>query len=442
MTDTIPLYLFTYNCSKLPINEEQFTSKLQPTLPSTISNLYVFGFQEICSVLDGSFNEVVQYKMIQINQIIINTLKKKYGNQQSLYTLKISHIGAMGIILVSPYTLRFGNIHSAIVGSGYFGSSMKGAVGVRLEYFSNQNNEKVELTFLVGHLPAGEGEHYYQKRNNVFLKIMRSMEFEDGWSLLKPNNHCFIMGDLNYRTTKNYKKNSVQNERFFNVLNEDNDDENEKYESLLNEYDELSQGRSNGDILTGFSEGCIKFKPTYKYIHQTAIYNQKRSPSWCDRIFYQSTYELNGKDNQSKVIINKYNSISNLLNSDHQPVYLDLIVPVNPPRSIISPVSGYLQILPSELPNVHSLHMNEASDNQQPPIALQIEQEEEVISGPTQIYMKSNKLEYLQQNVQRPIVDLVIGWGLWLSTTPRGRIELLISGLLLWIGYYFYDRFN
>lgn len=51
--------------------------------------------------------------------------------------------------------------------------------------------------------------------------------------------------------------------------------ENEEFDDLL-ELDET---------ISDFSEGLIKFKPTYKYVKGTSRFDTSTLPSWTDRIF-------------------------------------------------------------------------------------------------------------------------------------------------------------
>lgn len=432
MDSKIPLFLFTYNLGRFRTNYDEFSDKLLEVLPEEPSTLYVFGFQEFCSILAGCFPELAKQSLLAINKVVIQTLKRKYGGAEDIkfYTLSIHSVGAVGQILVTPYILRFDRIQTSMVGCGYYGSSMKGAVGARIRYSDVQDANPVELTFAVCHLAAGEGEYYYLKRNSNLIQIMRSLVFDDGWSFLKQNNHSFIMGDMNYRSCKKFDKKSDLSGLLFSLC--DQTEMNQRLtnvEELFEIHDELLQGRLNEDVLTGFNEGFIRFRPTYKYNRGTAIYNSKRSPSWCDRIFYQSTYKTGDgfehlEGNQP--VIQRYDSLPTLLESDHQPVFLDILIPSTPPQSIISLRSGYLQILPNEIQlQGHHRRIHELND-------------ELSISGPTQIYMKYTKIDYLLQTVVRPITDSVIGYGLWFSTTTRGRLQLLVLILLLCLGYYVY----
>lgn len=435
--DNIPLYLFTYNCNKQILDYELVLPKIIESLPEQLSTLYVFGLEELCSIIDGCFTENASNHLIKFNRFFIEALSRKYGTEDvKFHTIGMNHVGAIGIIAITPYPLKFHKLRLGRSGCGYGFSSMKGAAGIRLSYKPEGRHGStsglVEMTFANFHLSAYEGDHYFQKRNNEITQLMRSMDFGDGFSLLKPKAHCFVMGDLNYRTSKKYDPTSASSNQLLNLqdqskLNHGN------IEELVKEYDELTQGRYNGDIFAGFSEACINFRPTYKYHLNTAIYNRKRSPSWCDRILYQSTYKYNlplvlSRKKESSIWpqIHEYGSIQSILSSDHRPVYLSITVPTNPPESIISP-HGYLQVLPSETPNNHLQH---DSNNQELDVSA------ESIIGTTQTYMKSTVLDKLVQGYVRKISDFSIGQGLWFVSTPKGRLALLLVFLLCWGGYY------
>lgn len=421
---SIPLYLFTYNAAKLRIDGSEFIEKVGATLPDDICDLYVFGFQEICSILDGTFRDVVNRHMITINLIVIDTLKRKYASRASDYnftTVGLHHVGATGMIAVTPFPLRFRDIKYADASCGYGNSLLKGAVGFRMRYSADMA-EFVELTFASAHLSAYEGEFYYLRRIDNIQTIMRALDFGDGHSFLKPKSHAFYLGDLNFRTTKSLKKDAANGTLTDLLELQDQSSSaasNDEIEALVLKHDELTQGMNDGDLLTGFDEACITFRPTYKYHPNTAIYNSRRCPLWCDRIFFQNTY----REGQT-IDIHNYNSICPYMRSDHRPVYLHVTVPFEAPESIIG-ANGYLMILPSAGPSRHASHILSSTD--------QFPGARDAVSGPTQIYMKCTFLDKVAQLLLRRIADLGIGYGLWLSTTSRGRLLLLFMVLILWI---------
>lgn len=426
--DQLPLYLFTYNCNKQVIENNSFKSKVAESLPDTPSLLYVFAFQEFCSILDGSFKDLSNQQLISYNETIQVMLFEKYG-MDCFQTLAMNHIGSIGLIVLSPFAPRFSNIRTATSSVGYGYSSMKGGVGIRLKY-SPDNMKSVELSFAGIHLNAFEGEYYYQQRNQNLLTIMRSLEFGDGFGLIKPNNHIFIMGDLNYRTTQNYKKTSVVTQNLLALADQHSTIDGEYVHQLFSQYDELHKGLKNGEVLLGFSEGKIEFQPTYKYYINTAIFNSKRSPSWCDRIFFLSTYEDEEHLNllrtnliHSLPVIDKYDSVNSLLLSDHRPVYLRISVPFKPPKLIISPMSGCLEIVSTGL-SQQSRFLNFGQ-------LEEIERDNYIESGPTSIYLKPTKWDFFTIKVITHLLDNIIGYGLWLGTTAEGRMLLFMLVLFL-----------
>lgn len=416
--EPIDLFLFTYNCGKSPVGSDNFVSKLTKALPPKLSSLYVFGVEELCAIMDGTSIKVSNHHFLKLNQAILDSLDSKYGNDGiAFHTLSMVHIGAIGLIVVSPYPLFFSDIVTSKAACGYFYSSLKGAVGVRLKY-----KNSVHLTFANAHLSAYEGEFYYQRRNQQVIHLMRSLDFNDGYGFLKPGSHCFFMGDLNYRTVKSVKEKAVITE--LAALQDQTLSLTNPIEELVQKYDELSEAIRKDEVFMGFTEGCIDFPPTYKFHVGTGIYNVKRSPSWCDRILYQSTYNVRTHGQETPYPkINQYNSLKTLLTSDHLPVFLSITIPFEAPEPIISE-NGYLKILPNDQVIDH-FHRDKSVFA-------------DYASGPTQIYMKPTKVDKIVNSLVTPTVDSIMGNTLWFTTTSNGRLLLLLfflvvgSGLIFW----------
>lgn len=415
----ISLFLTTFNVAKQPLNAADYISTLALALPDERCHLYVFGFQEFCSIMDGCFEEVATFHLIEANRIAIDALKSKYGSGRGALeftTIGFCHVGATGIFAITCFPLRFRDCKTATASCGNYGSSLKGGVGIRVKYVDG-DSEPTELTFASAHLGAYEGASYYQRRVRNIWAIKRSLDFGDGFSFVKPGSHAFFMGDLNFRTRK-----KVGDELPTAELSRLHDQSQETFlpteiEDLVVKYDELTRGKANGDIFTGFTEGCISFPPTYKFHQGTAIYNTRRCPLWCDRIFFQSTYS-NGLP---KLL--KYDSIETYLRSDHRPVYLHISVPLKAPESIIGH-NGNLVILPSAVPNRHIAHTIRSE--------VALTDDDDVVSGPTLVYMKCTAIDKFRQLILRRVADLILGYGIWLGTTPKGRLTLLAFLLIAW----------
>lgn len=423
MSSPIPLFLLTFNAAKIKLVAADFALHVQEALPDHLCDLYVFGFQEVCSVLDGGFPKTVNKHMIDINRIILDALQQKYCSFDSPYnfsTVGLHHVGAVGMVAVSPFGLRFRDCRFSAASCGALRSLLKGAVGLRIKYVPDAN-DTVQLTFACAHLNANEGEVYYQQRVQDVLTVMRALDFGDGYSLLKPQCHTFFLGDLNFRTSKGAKSGRA-NSTLTDLLElrdrSSTTDVSADVARYVTKYDELTAGRANGDLLTGFSEHPISFQPTYKYHLNTAIYNTKRCPLWCDRILYQSTYKA-----ASRPTVHRYSSIDTYKHSDHRAVYLHITVPRTPPESIIGE-NGFLIVLPNASPATHDPHVDPRD-------------QDEPISGPTLTFMKCTLLDKVNQLFVRRISDFFIGYGLWLGTTPRGRVLLLGLVLVLWLAYFY-----
>lgn len=446
----IPLYLFTYNCNKRVIDANVFKSKVSQSLPpkDNPSHLYVFALQEFCTILDGSFKASANQQLIAYNELLQVMLFEEYGTDH-FQTIAINHTGAVGLIIITPYPLKFQNVRLANTSCGYGYSSMKGGVGVRLRYYpeGKYGDNSVELSFAGIHLNAYEGEYYYLQRNANLLRIVRSLDFGDGYGLIKPNNHVFILGDLNYRTTKEYKKTSVVAQNLLSLADQHSEVDTEYVNQLFVQYDELHNALKNGEVLFGFSEGKIDFKPSYKYYLNTGIYNSKRCPSWCDRILFLSTYETTGNDdlglqllrakgkdskqkNEGLPVVGKYDCIDELLLSDHRPVFAHIDIPFAPPKLIISPMSGCLEIVSTGLTLDESFSGFEQLQG--------IDNNTHIESGPTAIYLKPTKLDLLIHTLVTPFMDTTIGYGLWFGTTSEGRLVLLIFALLCFSLWYLF----
>lgn len=112
----------------------------------------------------------------------------------------------------------------------------------------------------------------------------------------------FMFGDFNYRinpatidATK--AKTLIEKEKF----------------SIILEQDQLKEQMRLGHAFSGFTEGPIGFRPTYKYDPLTDNWDsseKNRAPAWCDRILYRG-------ENITQV---DYTSQPQYKLSDHKPV--------------------------------------------------------------------------------------------------------------------------
>ena len=249
-------------------------------------DIYVIGSQEC-------LRSIFKSLFYSDKSIWENQLKLYFGDEYEM--LSSVTLAAIHIIIFVKKNIRNNinaiNYNSVKTGAyNYLGN--KGAVGI---WFTLIN---INIMFINSHLAAGY--YYLKKRNNNFEYIMNNIH---------PNylNVDFIvfMGDLNYRL----------NIPFVNV----NDIRNNHLNYIT--YDQLNLEKKEIKKILNFEEGDIKFLPTFKYINNTDIFDADKIdklPAWTDRIlFIKRTTIFSVLD----VELIEYNSMQDILMSDHKPVY-------------------------------------------------------------------------------------------------------------------------
>lgn len=303
-SNMIPLYFLTFNWAKQGSKglDKASAEIISKSFPSQKSALYAFGVQELCSIQSGCFSGVVQDYLKTFGRQLCELLQEKYSSE--FRTVAISSAGAIGLVVISPFHSEISDVQTAHASCGYLYTSLKGGCGVRLRY------KRSEFTVGCGHLSAHEGVTHATRRQADFESVLRGLQFDDGWGMLKPGAHTFVMGDFNMRATDNVTV----------------------YDAAV---DELAVARARGGLLALFDEATISFKPTYKYYLGVNEYNEKRTPSWCDRIIYQKY--------QDPVDIEAYDALDQIKVSDHKPVYLSIQVPESAPTEVVS-LEGVLKL--------------------------------------------------------------------------------------------------
>lgn len=297
----INLFLVTFNCGKKEPLDSLFINSIKGKIPSNLSNLYIFGFQEISSLLNSTDDALIYKYLVIISNNLIECLSQKFKHT-TFELISINNFGSIGLIIISPFKEKISNITNlAGYPVGHLLTNLKGGIGIELNY------ENLKLSFICMHLNAGHTLSRLLKRNDDLKNILSNLleNNTDANNANKHNNHCFLMGDFNYRTSGAYhfSKSSTHLEVAEKAIIED---------QLVQE-DELLILKKNNIILQDFSESKITFKPTYKFIVGTPKYNPKRKPSYCDRILF---------NNSKSYEVVEYNSIDNCFISDHIPVYL------------------------------------------------------------------------------------------------------------------------
>lgn len=395
----IPTLFYTLNCGKVaPLCDDLTNSLLHllptyeeaadPDSPAVVPELIVVGFQELSNNIDGTRYSTINGLLIQIADEITDAISKRFSARFT--TVSMNHLGSIAQILISAHSSRFKVMKSVDPPVGYFYTSVKGGTGLRVQY--TNEDESTEMTFVTLHLNPGSTLNDLTRRNHDFISILKGMKFPDGYSVLKPNNHCFMMGDYNYRATGG----------FYTDIGHDRPGEEEPI--MIDGFD-LSQDemtiirtKEKMGILTLFDEAQVKFAPTYKLVRGSLTYDGKRTPSWCDRILYLPYSDAQQEDYK----ITKYDSVSDLIISDHVPVYLLVDIPMETPESVINS-SGYLVDRSTKLAD-------------------------------TTMQMKPARRYEIYRRVGAG-TDAIFGTALYLTTTRRGRFLLVGIVVLICLIY-------
>lgn len=382
-----PLLLLTFNCAKRFHPGEEVASFLEDAgvfhsfgSESNGPELIVIGLQEIAPIMDGCFKDVDNY-VSSIIEGIDTALERSFGSRNNYTKLPpvISGAIALAVYVRNTETVTVTKSSAASIGCGYFRSTLKGGVGLRITL-----NDTREFTFVTAHLTANEG--YATARNQDYINIATELDFGDGYGIYKPQSHLFFLGDLNYRSLKDpFARDPNVNEASHELLS--------NYQSI----DELTINKEKGFTLFGMDEARIDFKPTYKFrVRSLDTYNRERIASWCDRILYLHY--------PSSVKIHKYDAIFGSKNSDHKPVYLAVSVP-----------------------------------NSAPPFPLDANGTFNSTDGPKVNLSLSSKQYY--DVIEGRVADTAIGWSIYLSSTKTGRLYAGFSFAALILIYYIWGLF-
>ena len=127
------------------------------------------------------------------------------------------------------------------------------------------------------------------------------------------------------------------------------------------EMDQLHDSRHRGEAFAGFSEGAIKWAPTFKVKRVRGTeYKDQRVPSYCDRILWKSMPALEGS-----LELTDYASVPLVSTSDHKPVYASFTL--HAPQSLAITTSsdghGYrLHLRRLQLNNILAADLSGTSD--------------------------------------------------------------------------------
>jgi hypothetical protein len=265
--------------SKFNIKHFLFPEKTSKYLSKdNLPDLYVISFEEIVELNAGNV-------LISSNDDLIEIYKSKIvselcKNESYDFLMQKNLVGILIFILVkSKLHDEIKNLNITETKTGILGFGNKGNYMVKFK-FKNK-----DFVFVTGHLSAGDEKNDFDKRTNELTNIFQNLT-EDNKTM--KNLLYFICGDLNFRI-------DLPKEKFYEICsyNYNNNYKNKDKEKRISEiqakkciyelkkYDEMSLIKEKFSDYN-LKEGTINFPPTYKYIKESLIYNDKRTPSWID----------------------------------------------------------------------------------------------------------------------------------------------------------------
>ena len=263
-------------------------------------DIYAIGFEEI---VDLNASNIMAASSDNSKEWA-NELSKVL-NRDCAYVLLSSHqlVGVCLYIFVrvelSAY-IRDVAVDSVKTGLGGAAGN-KGAVAIRFVLHATS------LCFVCSHFAAGQSQ--VSERNADYAEITRRILFPMNRTL-NSHEYVFWCGDFNYRL-------NLDRDTIIDLI------ANDQFDTLV-QYDQLIKEKESGAVFKNYSEGEIRFAPTYKYDLFSDDYDtseKSRAPAWTDRVLWKRrNFVSNGVIEQGNNVNLLHYNRAELKQSDHRPV--------------------------------------------------------------------------------------------------------------------------
>lgn len=220
-------------------------------------------------------------------------------------TMKSLQLFLFGQKNAVPYLRDIKVDNYAVGGLGGLIGRKKGAVAIYINF------NGICMVFISCHLSAHA--HKVEKRNSQCEHISDSLFSADRKRCPRPCHLTVWLGDLNYRIE------GISNQPARRLIRKN-------LHSALVSKDQLLQEAERGQVFSGYCEGTLSFKPTYKYNVGSSDYDTShkiRVPAWTDRILFKID------NNSIQAVLSAYEAIEDIESSDHKPVKAHLCLTVN-----------------------------------------------------------------------------------------------------------------